>query len=87
MKQPSNLYKLAEQYETQIKEAITKRFSVPADELRFLTREDSVYISELDPSVLCCHAVGSKDGHLYQVMASIDENHETLTNFVAGTVL
>lgn len=87
MEQLSHLHTLAQQYETQLKEAITEQFSVPADELRLLTdREDCVYISEVDPSALCCLAVGGDSGFLYQVIANIDENHETLTNFVAGTI-
>ena len=87
MKQLSKLHKLAEQYEAQIKEAITEQFSVPADELRLLTdRRNGVYISEIDSLAFCCLAVGGGHGRLYQVIANIDENHETLTDFVAGII-
>ena len=87
MKQLSKLHTLAEQYEAQIKEAITEKFSVPADELRLMTdQEEGVYISEVDPSALCCLAVGGGTGFLYRVIANIDENHETLTDFVAGII-
>ena len=88
MKQLSNLHKLAEQYEAQIKETIAERFFDSVDELTLLTdREEGVYISEVDPSVLCCLVVGTRSGLLYKVMANIDENHkEPLANFIAGVV-
>ncbi len=88
MKQLSNLHKLAEQYETQIKEAIAERFLDSVDELRLLTdQEEGVYISEVDPSVLCCLVIGTRSGLFYQAMANIDENRkEPLANFIARVV-
>lgn len=86
MEQLSNLHKLAEQYEAQLKEAITEQFSVPAEELTLLTdRKRGVYISKVDPSAFCCLTVG-EDGFLYQAIANIDENYETLTDFTANIV-
>lgn len=88
MKQLSNLHKLAEQYETQIRETAAEKFFDAVDELRLLTdQEEGVYISEVDPSVLCCLVVGTRSGLLYQAMANYDENHkEPLANFVATVI-
>ncbi len=83
-----SLHRLVENFEQQIKEAITNKFSgTTADDLRLLTdKEDGVYISKADPGTLCCLVVGLKDKFLYLVTADISREKTALKYFNAMIV-
>jgi hypothetical protein len=75
-------HELAEKFEHEIKEAITKRFSVDGRYLSLLLQdEEGVYWSQEEAGTLCCLVVGEKDGHLYLVTAEMTEDRQGLGNF------
>ena len=74
------IHNLAEKYEKDIKDVVTKRFSESADNLvPLINKKNGVYISGEDPSTLCCMVVGKKSKYLYLVTAYRNEKKETLT--------
>jgi hypothetical protein len=82
-----NPYQLAKTFELQIKNAITKKFSVPSNELKLLLEHDNgVYLSQEEANTLCCFVLGQKNGFLYLVTGEINQNGENLTNFKAGII-
>ena len=79
MKQLSELHELAKKYEREIKETIAERFSDSVDDLvPLIDKEDGVFISEVNPSTLCCLVIGRESGYLYVVTARIVRQEELM---------
>jgi hypothetical protein len=76
-----NPHELAKTFESQIKEVVTKKFSVSPDELELLIEyKNGVYLSQEEPDTLCCFVVGQKNGFMYLVTGKIDESGRSLAN-------
>ena len=83
----SELRGLAKKFELSIKESISKKFSVSLDDLSILfDDEEGIYLSKEEPLTLCCLVVGKGSGFLYVVVAKIDEDGLTLSDFRADIV-
>jgi hypothetical protein len=68
------------------KNTIMKKFSEQKESLSLLLEDaDGVYISEENPSVLCCLITSTGTGHLYLATAVI-EDENNLSNFLADVI-
>lgn len=82
-----NPHELAKKFESQIKEAVVKKFSVASEELSLLLEDkDGVYLSQEEADTLCCFVVGEKNGYLYLVTAKMTEDGLILTDFKSDIV-
>lgn len=82
-----NPYQLAKNFESQIKDTIVKKFSVPSNQLKLLLEFDhGVYLSQEEINTLCCFVLGEENGFLYLVTGEIDKDGETLTNFKTSII-
>lgn len=82
-----NPLELAKKFELQIKEVVTKKFSVSPDELSLLLEDkEGVYFSDEEANTLCCFVVGQKNGYLYLVTAKIEEDGQNLNDFKSDII-
>ena len=82
-----NPHGLAKVFESQIKEVITRKFSVAPNDLTLLLEDkDGVYLSQEEPDTLCCLVVGQNNGFLYLVTGKVEEDRKSLTNFKSDIV-
>jgi hypothetical protein len=80
-------HELAKKFESQIKEVVSKKFSVaPADLSLLLEDREGVYLSKEEPNTLCIFVVGQKDGFLYLVTAKISADENNLDIFKSDIV-
>lgn len=75
-------HEMAEKFETQIKDAVVKKFSISPEELSVLLEdEDGAYMSKEEPNTLCCFVVGQKNGYMYLVTAEVSKDGSGLDKF------
>jgi hypothetical protein len=83
----TNPHALAKKFEVLIKEAIARKYGVSMDELKLLLEDkEGVYLSEEAPNTLCCFVVDQRNGYMYLVTGTIDEEGEALTNLKTDVV-
>jgi hypothetical protein len=82
-----NPHELAKKFERQIKEVVSKKFSVALDDLSLLLEDrEGVYLSKEESDTLCVFVVGQKNGFLYLVTAKIGANGDGLDAFKSDIV-
>ncbi len=80
-------HELAMNFEFQIKEVISNKFSIPLDDLELLLNdEDGVYLSDEEIDILCCFALGTKNGHMYLATGKIGSEGKSVSDIKADII-